>query len=88
MPWDEHGDPLARRLYAASAGNLGWYRNMLVGLRKRGDTDDEIVAAWVQFVAAQFPTPQGVYEWREVQIRFLKMDGQWPQQETQNRATA
>jgi|SRR3984885_834008 len=72
MPWESHGDPLARKLYVISEGNVVWYENMLKGLRRTGRTDDEIESDWRSFIKAQEITPLSNLGWRGVRGKFLK----------------
>jgi hypothetical protein len=72
MPWDSHGDPLARRMHTASEGQTLWYANMLVGLRKTGLTDDEIVVCWETFIAELGKKPFYPLQWRSARGKFLK----------------
>jgi hypothetical protein len=54
FPWSaEEGDKLGRRLWNASGGNVKYHTYQLVALRKTKLNDDEIVAAFETFIAAE-----------------------------------
>jgi hypothetical protein len=54
FPWsEEEGDKLRVSLWNASGGKVKYQPYQLLALRKTGKTDDEIVAAFVTFVAAE-----------------------------------
>jgi hypothetical protein len=66
MPWDsETGDPLAPRLWKVSNGRLKWFRNELIGLRRSGLSDDELVREWTGF-------KQSNEGWRAAKYRFIR----------------
>jgi hypothetical protein len=70
MPWDsETVDSLVKRLHAASDGRLRLYSNFVVGMRRTGLSDDEIVGQWEVFYAADNPVGA---QWRGIYGRFMK----------------
>ncbi len=76
LPWSgEEGDPLGVRLWNASAGKVRYQPYQLAACRNTGLNDDEIVAAFKEFVANEEARRRaGGWHgrWGKVPLRFLR----------------
>jgi len=76
FPWsEEEGDALGVRLWNASGGKMRYMPFQLAALRKTGLTDDQIVAAFEELVAAEKARRQAtglLGRWSAVHHRFLR----------------
>lgn len=86
FPWSgEEGDPLGKRLWNASGGKIRYMSFQVVALRSTGLTDDQIAAAFDDFVAAFNARREASGRhgrWSTVQPQFLRwLTGRLQQEE-------
>jgi hypothetical protein len=67
MPWEGEGDPLGREMYAVSGGRAKFLPYQMIGLRKSGFSDQQIVSEFRTFLDRN---PQTGSAWKRVYYKF------------------
>jgi hypothetical protein len=67
MPWEGEGDSLGRELFAVSGGRAKFLPHQMIGLRKSGFSDPQIVSEFRTFLDRN---PQTGSAWKRVYYKF------------------
>jgi hypothetical protein len=70
MPWEGEGDPLGRELHAVSGGRAKFLPHQMIGLRKSGFSDQQIVSEFRTFLDRN---PQTGSDWENVYYPFRSL---------------